>query len=178
MFLPTFLFTLVFCYLPMFGILMAFEDYDVQKGYFHSKWVGLANFVELFTAEDFPIALRNTVCIALLKGTIGFVAPILFAFLLSALHKRRFKRTVQTCSYLPNFVASVVVVALVREFIGKDGPLTMLFTNLFGAENQNWLANSNIPVFWIIFDYGNLARGRLGLHNLCGGYINGERRSA
>ena len=57
----------------------------------------------------------------------------------------------QTLSYLPNFVASVVVVALLREFISKDGPLTLLLSNLFGLENQNWLANGNIPVFWIIY---------------------------
>lgn len=151
LFLPAFIMTLVLSYIPMFGIVMAFQDYDVLKGFFGSKWVGLDNFITLFTAPEFPRALRNTVCIALLKGTIGFVMPIIFAFMLSMLKSKKYKRTVQTFSYLPNFVAAVVVASLVTEFVAKDGPLTMLLTNVFGLENQNWLANDNIPVFWIIY---------------------------
>ena len=150
MFLPAFLMTFVLSYLPMFGIVMAFEDYEVRKGFFGSKWVGLQNFVDLFGGGDFLPALRNTVCIAIIKATVGFVFPIIFAFLLSLLKSRRYKRTVQTCSYLPNFVAAVVVCALFTEFLAKDGPLTMLLTK-FGAENQNWFANDRIPVFWIIY---------------------------
>lgn len=151
MFIPVLVFEVVLHYLPMFGIVMAFEDYNVIDGYFGSKWVGLGNFIELFTGEDFPRALRNTVIIGVLKGTIGFLAPIAFAVLLSLLHHKKYKRVVQTMSYLPNFVAAVVVASLVIEFLGQDGPLTMLFTKLFGAENQNWLANDKPPVFWIIY---------------------------
>ena len=150
LFLPIFVWTLVLSYAPMFGIVMAFEDFEVRKGFFGSKWVGMQNFVELFTAGDFNIALRNTICIALIKCTLGFVAPILFAFLLSLLKSKKYKRTVQTLSYLPNFVAAVVVCSLLTEFLAKDGPLTMLLAK-FGAENQNWLANDRIPVFWFIY---------------------------
>lgn len=150
MFLPAFVMTFVLSYLPMFGIVMAFEDYEVRRGFFGSKWVGLQNFIDLFSGGDFLPALRNTVCIAVIKATIGFVFPIIFAFLLSMLKSKKYKRTVQTCSYLPNFVAAVVVCALFTEFLAKDGPLTMLLTKI-GAENQNWLANDSIPVFWIIY---------------------------
>lgn len=158
-FLPTLIYEIVLHYIPMFGIVMAFEDFSYAKGYLHSPWVGMKNFVELFSSPEFPTALRNTIAIALLKCTIGFVPPIIFAFMLSSLHKKKFKRTVQTMSYLPNFVASVVVAALVIEFLSKDGPLTMLFTNLFGAENQNWLANNHIPVFWIIYVFMGIWQG-------------------
>ena len=150
MFIPVILYEIVLHYLPMFGILMAFEDYSVAKGYFHSPWVGFGNFVELFTGEQFPIALRNTICIALLKGTIGFIMPVCFAVVLSLLRSKRYKRVVQTMSYLPNFVASVVVASLLIEFLGKDGPLTLLLSNL-GAENKNWLADNRVPVFWVIY---------------------------
>ena len=81
MFIPVIIYEIVLHYLPMFGIVMAFEDYSVAKGYFHSPWVGFGNFVELFTGEQFPIALRNTIIIAILKGTIGFIAPAAFAAL-------------------------------------------------------------------------------------------------
>ncbi len=151
LFLPAFIYTLVLSYIPMFGIVMAFENYEVNKGFFKSDWIGLQNFITLFTADEFPRALRNTVVIALLRITIGFVMPIVFAFLLSMLKRKKYKRTVQTFSYMPNFVAAVVVAALVKEFLTKDGPITLLLTHLFNAENQNWLANGNIPVFWVIY---------------------------
>lgn len=150
MFIPILLYEIILHYLPMFGILMAFEDYNVIDGYFGSEWVGFANFIELFSGEAFPRALRNTIVIAVLRGTVGFIAPICFAVLLSLLRSKKYKRTVQTFSYLPNFVAALVVASLVIEFLGQDGPLTMLLTK-FGAENQNWLANNRPPVFWIIY---------------------------
>lgn len=150
LFLPAFIYTLVLNYIPMFGIVMAFENYEVRKGFFKSDWVGFQNFVTLFTSEEFPRALRNTICIALLKVTIGFVMPIIFALLLSTLRSKKYKRLVQTFSYMPNFVATVVVASLVIVFLAKDGPITLLLSKVLGAVNQNWLANNQIPVFWII----------------------------
>ncbi len=159
MFLPVFIMTVVLHYIPMVGILMAFEDYEVRKGLFGSKWIGMRNFIDLFCGSEFPIALRNTFAIALIKGTLGFVMPIIFAFLLSLLKRKKYKRTVQTCSYLPNFVAAVVVCSLLSEFVAKDGPITMLLTNLFGLENQNWLANNHIPVFWLLYVFMGIWQG-------------------
>lgn len=158
LFVPVLIYEIVLHYIPMFGIIMAFEDYNVIDGYFGSPWVGFKHFINLFTGEEFLTALRNTVSIALIKGTIGFVAPIIFALLLSLLHTKGYKRIVQTFSYLPNFVAAVVVASLVTQFLAKDGPLTLLFT-MFGAENQNWLANNNIPVFWIIYLFMGIWQG-------------------
>lgn len=158
MFLPAFVMTVVLHYIPMIGIAMAFEDYEVRKGLFGSKWIGMQNFVDLFTGGEFLPALRNTVCIALIKCSLGFVAPILFAFMLSMLKNKKYKRTVQTCSYLPNFVAAVVVCSLLTEFLAKDGPLTLLLTK-FGAANQNWLANDNIPVFWLLYVFMGIWQG-------------------
>lgn len=150
LFIPILLYEIILHYIPMFGIIMAFEDYNVIDGYFKSPFVGLKHFIDLFTGEEFLGALRNTVAIALLKGTLGFIAPILFALFLSLLHHKVFKRTVQTMSYLPNFVAAVVVASLFLQFFDKNGPLTLLLTK-FGLENQNWFANNQIPVFWFLY---------------------------
>jgi len=147
--LPCLIYFIIFNYIPMFGILMAFEDFSVTKGFFGSKWVGFDNFRTLFTGEAFLTALRNTVCMALLNLTIGFVMPIVFAFLISEIRTKKFKRSLQTVSYMPYFIAAVVVVQLVKEFIGTDGAITAVLT-LFGLPKQNWLANPNIPVFWLI----------------------------
>jgi ABC-type polysaccharide transport system permease subunit len=130
---------------------MAFEDYNVVDGYFRSPWVGLKHFIDLFSGEDFLQAIRNTVVIGVLRATIGFVAPIIFALMLSLINSKKFKRTAQTMSYMPNFVAAVIVCSLFTQFLAKDGPLTLFLTNVFGAENQNWFANDKAPVFWIIY---------------------------
>ncbi len=159
MFFPVFVMIFVLNYIPMTGILMAFENYDINKGWFASEWVGLQNFITLFTGEDFPRALRNTVCIMLLKCTVAFIMPVIFAFLLSMLNSKKYKRTVQTFSYLPNFVAAVVVCSLVQVFLAKDGPLTMLLQHILGTVNQNWLANNQIPVFWIIYIFMGIWQG-------------------
>jgi len=148
-FVPMFIYQILFCYLPLFGILMAFEDFKIGKGYFGSPWVGLDNFVTLFSGQDFPRALRNTLVMGALNLTIGFFLPIVFAFLLSLLHDKRYKRTVQTMSYIPNFVSAVVVCALAVNLLGREGAITQLLS-LFGLPKQNWLANGDIPVFWLI----------------------------
>ena len=106
LFVPVLLYEIIFHYAPMFGIIMAFQDYNVVDGYFGSPFVGFKHFIDLFSGAEFMTALRNTIAIALLKGTIGFIAPIVFALLLSLLHHKLFKRSVQTMSYLPNFVAA------------------------------------------------------------------------
>lgn len=150
LFIPAFVYTLVLSYIPMVGLLMAFENYSTTKGLFASQWVGFANFIDLFTGEEFLRALRNTIIISLMKCTIGFVMPIAFALVLSLVKNKKFKRIVQTFSYMPNFVAAVVVVALVQEFLSENGIITIILSK-FGLPVQNWLANPDIPVFWVIY---------------------------
>ncbi len=153
--LPALTYFIVLHYIPMFGILMAFENFSVSKGIFGSDWIGFQNFINLFTGDAFLTALRNTVSMAFLNLTIGFVMPIVFAFLITEVRNKTGKRTLQTISYMPHFVAAVVIVQLVKEFLGNDGAVTMLLS-LFGLERQNWLANPNIPVFWLINSFTDI----------------------
>jgi ABC-type polysaccharide transport system permease subunit len=134
--------------MPLGGILMAFENYKVSKGLFGSDWVGFDNFKELFTGEMFPLAMRNTVAMAVLNLTIGFIAPVILGLLIGQLRSHRFSRTVQTVSYMPYFVSAVVCCSLTREFLNDTGAITQLLSS-FGLEKQNWLAN-NSPSFWLI----------------------------
>lgn len=158
-FMPALLFFLVLSYIPMFGIIMAFENFKVAEGFLGSEFVGFDNFIRLFSDEQFLIALRNTVCIALLKITVGFISPIIFAVLLSLVRSKKYKRTVQTLSYLPNFIAAVVVCSLLSEFVGTDGPLSVLVADLFSSESTNWLANDKVPVFWLIYTFMGIWQG-------------------
>ena len=147
-FLIPFTFLLIFKYIPMVGILMAFQDYKVAKGLFDSPWVGLDKFQELFAGAQFGYAFRNTVYMALLNLTLGFIIPVILGLLISQVRNKRRSRVVQTITYMPYFVAPVVVCTLAKEFLKEGGAITMFLT-MFGLPNQNWLA-VNSPVFWFI----------------------------
>ena len=147
-FLIPFTFLLIFKYIPMLVILMALQDYKVAKGLFDSPWVGLDKFRELFAGAQFGYAFRNTVYMALLNLTLGFIIPVILGLLISQVRNKRTSRVVQTITYMPYFVAPVVVCTLAKEFLKEGGAITMFLT-MFGLPNQNWLA-VNSPVFWFI----------------------------
>lgn len=150
LFIPVLVWLILFHYLPMPGLLMAFQNYSIKKGLFGSEWVGLKNFVDLFTGSGFPLAFRNTCAMALLSLTVGFVPTILFAIALTTFPNKKVRRGCQLASYLPNFISAVVMCSLATEFLSDKGAITQLLC-LLGADKQNWLANPDIPVFWIIY---------------------------
>jgi len=158
LFLPVLAYFVVLHYIPMIGIVVAFEKYSVTKGIFGSRWVGFENFETLFTGDTFLLVMRNTSAMALMNLTVGFFAPVIFALLLSQVKFKKFKRTVQTISYLPYFVAAVVVAQLVTEFLSSEGAVTQLLMWL-GLPQQNWLANPKVPVFWLINTFTDIWQG-------------------
>lgn len=145
---------IVFHYLPMFGILMAFQEYKPAKGIWGSEWVQFDNFKELFSGEAFPLALRNTSAMALLNLTVGFIAPVILGLMVSQLRSKRLSRVVQTVTYMPYFVSAVVCCTLAKEFLSSNGAITALL-GIFGVEKQNLLAN-NSPSFWWINTFLNI----------------------
>ena len=157
MFLIPLVFFVIFRYIPMVGILMAFQDFKVSKGIFGSEWVGFANFVELFEGDQFTVALRNTTAMALLNLTIGFAAPIILGVIVAQVRSSRVSRGVQTITYMPYFVSAVVATTLASEFLSDNGALTQLIS-LFGYEKKNWLAN-NGPSFWLINTFIGIWQG-------------------
>ena len=109
---PCVVWLLVFCYYPMYGALLAFKDFKYNLGILGSPWVGFKHFEAFMSSPQFWIVIKNTVVISGMKILFGFPAPIFLALLLNEIGSRKFKRTVQTMSYLPNFVSWVVVVSL------------------------------------------------------------------
>ena len=156
LFLPALVLFGVFNYAPMFGIIMAFENFKPTKGFFGSKWVGMENFMDLFSSEEFLRVFRNTGAMAFMNLTIGFVFPLLLALLLSELTSRKFRRVVQTVSYMPYFVATVVVCTLITNFCDTSGIVTDLLV-AFGAERENLLANPKY--FWWINTFSEVWQG-------------------
>ena len=142
--LPTVAFFIIFCYIPMGGLLMAFENYKPNLGLLHSKFVGIANFQSFFQSIYFGRVLRNTIILSLLQLCIEFPFTILFALLLNELASQKYKRTVQTISYMPNFISMVVVAGIIVDFCSSDGAITSI-VSLFTGSNQNLLS---IPGYW------------------------------
>ena len=119
--LPGIILLIIFSYLPMYGLVMAFQEYRIGDFPGMSTWVGFKQFESLFSDPNFFLTLRNTLVISLLKLTIGFVCPIVFAVFLNEMRNGPIKRTVQTISYLPHFISWTVCALLMFDFLSIDG---------------------------------------------------------
>lgn len=139
--LPVLAFYIVFHYFPMFGIVMAFERFNPTKGFFASDWVGFKWFAQFFNSYYFTRLLKNTLLLSAKDILIGFPAPIILALLLNELKNRRFKKTIQTISYMPYFISVVVMSKLIIDFFSSTGAVTQLFV-LFGMEPTNMLGDN------------------------------------
>lgn len=136
--IPVILYYLIFCYLPMGGIVIAFKQYEIAKGIFASEWVGLKFFKEFFGGLYFGRIFKNTLLISFYDLLFSFPITIGFALLLNEIKAMRFKKIVQSVTYLPHFISMVVVCGMIVDFFGKDGVLTRFFM-AFGGENVNYL---------------------------------------
>ncbi|PYI52224.1 ABC transporter permease [Paenibacillus flagellatus] len=131
MVLPALVLILVFSYVPMYGVLIAFQDYSVFKGMGDSPWVGLKHFRAFLASPELPLVMRNTIVISGLKLAIGFPAPIVLALMLNEVRSMAFKRVVQTVSYLPHFLSWVIVANFAFAMLSVDnGSVNMLLEKL------------------------------------------------
>ena len=137
--LPVVAFFIVFRYVPMYGVVIAFKNFNVMKGILGSDWIGFQNFEWLLSTPSFWQVLRNTVLISFYRIVAGFPAPIILALLLNEIRSVTYKKTVQTLSYLPHFVSWVVLAGIFVEILSAQrGPIAHLFT-LAGLEPVSWL---------------------------------------
>ncbi len=146
--LPVLIWMVLFCYKPMYGIVIAFQNFRPRLGVAGSEWIGLDNFVRFFTDPWFLRTLRNTLTISFLTIIFSFPVPIILALLLNEVRASWFKKTVQTITYLPHFVAMVIVCALVTQFCQTNGIINDII-EFFGGERVNLLAKSSAfyPVY-------------------------------
>ncbi len=135
--------TFVFCYLPMLGIVMAFQDFNIFKGFLGSKFVGFDQFVIIFSDPIFLKAIGNTLLYSSVILFLGFPCPIILALLFNELRGIFFKRVVQTITYLPYFLSWISVIALSYAFFEMSGPFNDFKALLFGEdmERTNILMN-------------------------------------
>jgi putative aldouronate transport system permease protein len=131
---PAVIFYILFCYLPMYGIVIAFKDFNIGDGIFGSDWANpwYREFRDLVHSYYFPRLLRNTIVISVLQLVLSFPVPILFALLLNEVKNRAFKHVAQTASYLPHFISLVVVVGLMMDMLDPNGGIVNQLLGHFG----------------------------------------------
>ena len=141
--IPGMLFLLVFNYIPMLGIIMAFQDFVPAKGLTGSEFVGLQHFVYMFNLPDIGRVIRNTIVISLGKIIIGMLLAIAFAILLNEIRQKFLKSSIQTIVYLPHFLSWVVLAAVAVNLFNLNGLVNSILTG-FGLERINFLGDNNV----------------------------------
>ena len=162
--IPVLALIFVFCYIPMYGIVIAFQDYLPGSPFIGEgvRWVGLKYFERFIGGEYFMRLIRNTLVLSGLNLAFGFSVPILFALLMDQIKTTWLKKTIQTASYMPYFISSVVVAGMVISFIDTDG-LVMQLLSVFGVPKQNLRINSGafpwiytVTNVWKSFGFGSI----------------------
>jgi putative aldouronate transport system permease protein len=139
MLLPVIIYYLVFHYGPMYGVIIAFQDYSITKGVWGSPWIGLENFQQFFSGFHFSRTVINTLAINAIDLLFGFPAPIVLAILINEIHLNPFKRLVQTITYMPHFVSVVVVVGILVDFLARDGVINNVLVVILGISPTAFL---------------------------------------
>ena len=130
---------ILFCYIPMGGIQLAFKEYNVKKGIWGSPWVGFYNFQRFFRSYKFTMLLKNTILINVYSLVVGFPIPIIFALLLNYLRQKRFKKTIQMLSYAPYFISTVVMSGMIIIFLDPNTGVINRILQLLGMEAVNFM---------------------------------------
>ena len=150
MIVPVLVYYAIFCYGPMYGVVIAFKNFRPGIGILGSPWVGFSNFVDFFTGPYFTRVFSNTLIISATSIIFGFPAPIILALLLNELRGRLFKRVVQTVTYIPHFISLVVVCGMILEFTSNTGIISYAL-HFFGIPMNTMLNNPNnfVPIYVI-----------------------------
>ncbi|MFS0728115.1 hypothetical protein ABC336_30200 [Paenibacillus sp. 1P07SE] len=163
MIFPVVLYYFIFHYVPMYGALIAFKNFRIAEGFLGSPWVGFDHFISFFDSYYFWRLLKNTLILNLYMLLFSFPAPIVFALLINEIIGSRFKRIVQTVTYLPHFISLIVVCGMITQFLARDGIITDVLVWL-GMERQVLLAHPVLPQY--LCHIGYLAGCGLGVDHL------------
>ncbi|WP_031409220.1 ABC transporter permease [Geobacillus vulcani] len=143
MLLPALAIVFIFQYIPMFGLVMAFQDYEPWLGFLHSPWVGFEHFKTMFEYEDARQVIWNTLVISTLKIIFNLGVPLTFALLLNEVYMMKFKRTVQTIVYLPHFLSWVILGGILIDMLSPEGGIVNRFLSLFGVQPIFFLGDND-----------------------------------
>ena len=141
--LPAVIYFFVFCYMPMYGVQIAFRNFMPNKGILGSPWVGMKHFQRIFRLPSFGAIVWNTLAISLYSLIVSFPVPILLALVINEIRRSGYRRVVQTVSYAPHFISTVVLVSLIEMFCNTDYGVINRAIELFGGEAVPFLSNQS-----------------------------------
>lgn len=141
---------IIFKYIPMYGTLMSFQDYNMRLGITGSRWVGLGNYKRFFSDPYFSRDIWNTISLSVKGIVVGFPIPIILALLINELTNKTFTKFVQTATYIPHFISMVVICGMLKVFLAKDGAISSMISLLPGVNIKESLLN-NANLFATIF---------------------------
>lgn len=148
---PVVLYYIIFHYIPMYGVTIAFKEYNMFKGIVDSPWIGFDNFVRIFTTRDFYVVLWNTLKLNILSLIFGFPGPIILALLLNEIASVKFKRTIQTMVYLPHFLSWVVVASLIIPMLSPSTGIVNQILKSLSIEPIYFMSDNNWWTFIYVF---------------------------
>jgi putative aldouronate transport system permease protein len=148
----------VFAYIPMYGIIYSFFNYFPGKKLSESEFVGLKYYIEFFSLPDVWLILRNTLVISGLNLSLGFVAPIILALLINEIRRVKFKRVIQTISYLPHFVSWIVVASIIFTMLGNEGIVNEVLMKLGWIQEPLHIIGEG-KYFWGLLTFSNIWKG-------------------
>ena len=153
MLLPGIIYIFIFCYMPMYGVQLAFRKYDFSKGIYGGEWVGFSYFIQYFTSPMFKTTVVNTFIIAVVTIIFSFPAPIILALIINQVRLERWKRTVQTVVYIPYFISTVVLVSMLNVMFAQNGGVLSDLLKHLGivAENANLLGQKQYFIWLYVF---------------------------
>nr|WP_244908048.1 ABC transporter permease subunit [Paenibacillus campinasensis] len=147
--LPVIAWFLVFCYGPMWGVMIAFKDFKPLLGFGASEWVGFKHFIDFFEGPYFWRVVKNTLMLNVWAIAFGFTAPIILALMLNEVKSSKFKRTVQTITYMPHFISLVVVCGIIHIFTADEGIITQILQAITGKDYSSLLGYASFfrPIY-------------------------------
>lgn len=141
---PAVVTTFVFAYIPMYGILLAFKDYSMRKGIWGSDWVGFEHFQRFFDSPDFWRLIWNTLSLSVYGLIAGFPIPIILALMLNSMRSKSYRKIVQTITYAPNFISTVVMCGMIVLFLSPRVGIVNSLLGMIGIESINFMGNANM----------------------------------
>ena len=146
MLLPVIVYFLLFCYGPMYGLVLAFKDYKVLRGIFGSPWANpwYKHFERFFLSPYFERVITNTVTISAQSLLYGFPVPIILALCINEVRNRKYQKIVQNVTYAPHFLSVIVLVGLIKSFTNTDYGIVNLLIRNFGGEGYNWMQRADL----------------------------------
>ena len=149
--LPAVALVFIFSYIPMYGISIAFKNYKPSTGYAGSEWVGLMHFIRLFTLPKFKVIVSNTFIISFMSIVLGFPFPVMLSLILNQLRSERYKRIIQTVTYMPHFISTVVIVSMLTVFLSTKYGIYRYFCDLMGAQPVNLMGSTTLFRWLYVF---------------------------